>query len=429
MITFQVPKKPSMANYNITNSDIDDVVRLKENFKSKERNFNNKNDKVSYWIGFIVLTIIGGALFTSIEPDVNPIAIIVFALIVGVLGMIPIGIIISIIAKNIGDNFAPVYHVEEERLNNAEKYLKALKDYNNQIEALKRRYPRIEEVNFNEVEYNKLMSNYFYGRMKEMVKNTHVDTLRKLYDLKTKCLSNLHILGLKDIERLKQSTFLYKGIYDNKVYLVCYERRITPEVIKTITQDSSLIQHDYILFITEEYWRKDAWYYPTMLKNKILPIKIDAFERLAHLEAQKDGFSITYNSNNTPLEHWDIDYIDYTRSVYGGSKYRGFTIQVIKEVFSTKKEVCELILKLPTSKGTYGIIQYPTTSKDAKSVYGLAFFKMGGEIHYFMRYFTAAISDDRKEYSNIVNDHRKMRNDCGEYWYSGWSSIKYFSGE
>lgn len=430
MITFQVPQKPNIADYNITNSDIDDVLHLKKDFKTRERNFNNGNEKASNWIGFIILCIIGGALFASVEPDANPIAVIVFALIIGVLGMIPIGVIISIVAKNIGDNFAPEYHIKEERLRNAERYLEALKNYHDNIEALKRRYPRIEEAHFDEDEYNELISSYFYDRIKGMIKNTHTVTLRKLSNLKTKCLSNLTLLGLTDIEWLHHSIFSHKGKYNNKIYLVCYERNITREIIKSIIQDASFIQHDYIVFITEENWYKESWYYPIMVKNQIIPIKIDAFERLAHLEAQKDGFAITYNCNNTPLAHWDIDYIDYTRSV-SGSKYRGFTIQFIKEVFSTKREIFELIKKMPVSKGTYGIIKYPTNSKEAKSVYGLAFFKMGGEIHYFMRYFTAAISDSNKEYADIVCDHRRMRSDCGEYWYSRWTSTysELFSGE
>ena len=69
-------------------------------------------------------------------------------------------------------------------------------------------------------------------------------------------------------------------------------------------------------------------------------------------------------------------------------------------------------------------MRYPTKSKDEKSVYGLVFFKMGGEIHYFMRYFTAAISDDRKQFSNIICDGVK-------FCYKGWTSMysEYIDGE
>ena len=401
MIKFDIPKKPNIEDYNITNDDINDLKQYKSELKTRQGNFNNANQTASNWIGFIALFIIGCVVLTSIEPDVNPIAIIVFGLIIGFLGMIPIGFIIGAIVKSIGDNFAPELHIKEERLINAERYLSALNKYEATIDSLKRRYPKIEEVNFDVSEYNKFMQKYFLDKSIEMIRSVHIDTLHKLSGLKNKCLSSLVLLGLSDVEYLHQSTIPYKAQKDNKIYLVCYENNITPENLTDIIKAAANIQHDYILFITKQNWTKTAWYYPVMLRNKILPIKLDAFEKLANHYAKKDGFTISYNANNTPFDHCEIDFIDFTRSVYG-SQYMGFTLQVVNKVFSSKKDIFELIKSIPQSKGTYGIMRYPTKSKDEKSVYGLVFFKMGGEILYFLRYFTAAISDDRKHFSNII---------------------------
>ena len=250
-----------------------------------------------------------------------------------------------------------------------------------------------------------------------MIRNNRSITLSKIAVGGDKFFNNLDLIECKNVCKIKFNLYSAERMQDTVLitYIKLIQRTELDEFILAL-QNKSVTKG---IIITEEHWHKDSWFLPLIKSNNIELIHINSFEEIINREICKANFTIQPNQNSTPFNAIDIPYTDI-----GGYKlyscdrnYIGFTLQLVTEVFMSKKEIFDKIKATPKSKGTYGIIKY-----SKHTFYGLVFFKNSGEIHYFMRYFCAAINNETKMIANIVTGTQRMRYDCGDYWYDGWSN-------
>lgn len=336
---------------------------------------------------------------------------------IGLFAMLPIGSFIGYLLQRIGKELEPnrIPQNNEEYIRSNE-YIQAKNKYDNEIEKIKNKYPKIEECNFNLQKYNAYWVDFFKQQVYIMIRNRRRDTLRKITICGDKYFDNLDLIGCKNIRKIDYN--LYSAERMQSIVLITYIKNIQLEELNNFIMTLQNKNDIKGIIITEENWHKESWFISLIKSNNIELIHINAFENIVLREINKANFTIPPNHNNTPFNAIDIPFTDI-----GGYKlhssvrnYIGFHLQLITEVFISKKEIFDKIKTAPKSKGTYGIIKY-----HKYSIYGLVFFKKPGEIHYFMPYFCAAIDNETKKIAKIVKGTQRMRYDCGDFWYDGWS--------
>ncbi|MBR4042541.1 MAG: hypothetical protein IKJ09_09605 [Bacteroidaceae bacterium] len=421
MIDIKIPTSPQKSDFIVNNCDIKRAEEINEKISADKRRYEKNNSSISFVLAFVIFSIISGLVIGKYNPELNDTSHIILSSILGLLFMFPFGGMLSILLQNIGHEIEPNRAPKNDsRYTRANEYAQALEKYNKEIASIKACYPGIEDCEFDCQKYNDFLISYFKNLLDRMILNKRVETLRRIIYNEEKYFDNLDLIACKNIQRINYN--LYNAERMQKSVLITYMKRLERDKLDEFIIELKKKNNIKGIIITEEHWHKDTWYFNFIEKNEIELVHINAFEKIVTREIEKSGFTIHPNDNSTPFNSIDIQYTDI-----GGYKlysrernYIGFSFQLVTEVFNSKKEIYEKIKNIPRQKGIYGIIKYMN-----KPIYGLVFFREGGEIHYFMRCFCAAIDNETKEISNIVNDHRRMRTDCGPYWYSGWSTLCY----
>lgn len=419
MIYIKIPTPPQKSDFGIDDDNIKRAEKINENIKEKHQNYDKNNANISYVLAYIIVCIITGWLIRKYNYQMSDMALIFISCIVGLLIMAPIGFFISYLLQNIGKEIEPNrIPKKDNEYSRSNAYIQAKSKYENEIARIKRTYPLIDECNFDLQKYNDYWINYFKQQINIMIRNKRRETLRKITICGDKYFDNLDLIGCKNVHRIDSNLYTAERMQNAVLitYLKLIQRSELDEFILALQNRNNIKG----IIITEENWHKDSWFIPLIQSNNIELIHVNSFEEVVTREINRSNFIIQPNDNNTPYPCIDIQYTDICGyKLYGGGRnYVGFYLQLITEVFTSKKEIFEKIKNIPKQKGTYGIIK---CHKYSTPIYGLVFFKQSGEIHYFMRYFCAAIDNETKRIANIVTGSQRMRYDCGDYWYQNWS--------
>lgn len=420
MIHIKIPICPKESDYCIDNVQVQKAREINENIRNKERAYDENNANIAYILSYIIICVIISCLIRGYKPNMSEVGLFLISCIIGLFAMFPIGSLISYLLQRIGKELEPNRIPQnDEEYNRSNEYFQAKNKYDNEINKIISKYPKIEECNFNLQKYNAYWVDFFKQQVYIMIRNRRRDTLRKITICGDKYFNNLDLIGCENIYKIDYN--LYSAERMQNIVLVTYIKYIQPEELNKFImtlQNRNCIKG---IIITEENWHEKSWFISLIKSNNIELIHVNAFENVVLREINKANFTILPNQNSTPFNAIDIPFTDI-----GGYKlysyvrnYIGFHLQLITEVFISKKEIFEKIKTTPKSKGTYGIIKYH--QQTSLSIYGLVFFKESGEIHYFMPYFCAAINNETKQIANIVKGTQRMRYDCGDYWYDGWS--------
>lgn len=418
MIDIKIPTPPKKYDFIVEDCDIKRAKKINEKIHVDKYKYEKNNSRISFAFAFLILSIISGLVIERYKPQLDDTALVVLSCVCGILLMSPFGSLLSLLLQNIGNEIEPNRTPKNDsRYNRANKYTQELEKYNREIAVIKVKYPGLEECDFDCKKYNVFLISYFKDLLYRMISNKRLETLSKITYCGDKYFYNLDLIACKKIQCINYNLYIAERMQQS--VLITYMKWIEREELEKLHIECKKRGNIKGIVITEENWHKKSWFLDFVQKNEIELIHIKAFEKIINREIEKSSFTIEPNNNSTPFNSIDIQYTNVGGyKIYSRERnFIGFSFQFVTEVFNSKKEIHEKIKRIPRQKGIYGIIKYMN-----KHIYGLVFFREGGEIHYFMSYFCAAINNETKEISDIVNDHRKMRTDCGTYWYSGWSS-------
>lgn len=421
MIRVKIPALPLKSDFCVDDNDIQRTEKINENIRKEEQIYRKNNTNISHILAYIIICILSGLLIRKYNYQMNDATLIFFSCIVGLFLIFPIGLLISDLLQNIGKEIEPNRMPQKDNeYTRSYAYIKARSKYEEEINRIKVMFPLIEECNFDLKKYNDYWVNYFRQQLDIMIRNKRRETLRKITICGDKYFSNLDLIGCKKVCQIGNN--LYTAERMQSIVLVTYLKLIYRNDLDefiTILRKRNNVKG---IIITEENWHKDSWFINLIQSNNIELIHINAFEEIVLREINQSNFTILPNHNSTPYNAIDIQYTDISGyKLYGGGRnYIGFSLQLVTEVYINKKEIHEKVKMAPKQEGMYGIIKYH--KQNSTPIYGLVFFRKSGEIHYFMRYFCAAINNKTKEISNIVTGNQRMRYDCGEYWYQHWSA-------
>lgn len=413
---------PQESDYKINENDVKRAEKINEDIKNKSYNYSQNNSTVSYVLAYIVICICLGCLIRNYNSYMSDGGLLFISCIGGLFVIFTIGYPLSYFFENIGKEIEPNrVPKKDSEYNRSNAYIIAKNKYDSEMANIKKIYPKIEECDFDLQKYNTYWIDYFRQQMNIMIRNRRLNTLRKITICGDKYFKNLDLIGCEDVRQIRYN--LYTAKRKNRNVFITYLSRIQrsdlDDFIKLLKSKNDVKG----IIITEESWHEESWFLNLIHANDIELINTNAFEQVVLREINKSNFSIQPNLNSTPFNFIDFQFTDISGyKLYGGGfNYIGFSFQLVTEVFTSKKEIFEKIKNTPKQKGTYGIIRYQ--EQHSKTIYGLAFFRNSGEIHYFMRYFCAAIDNETKKIANIVTGSSRMRTDCGDYWYQNWSEF------
>lgn len=420
MIYIKIPICPKKSDYSIDNVQVQKTRRINEDIRNKERTYDKNNANIAYVLSYVIVCVIIGCIIRGYKPNINEAGLFLISCIIGLFAMLPIGCFIGYLLQRIGKELEPSRILKnDENYNRSNEYIKAKNKHDNEIKKIKTKFPKIEECDFNLQKYNAYWIDFFEQQIHIMIRNKRRDTLRKITICGDKYFSNLDLIGCKNVHKIDYN--LYSAERMQSAVLITYIKKMEKSELDEFIvklQNKNGIKG---IIITEENWHKESWFISLIKSNNIELIHIYSFEDVVLKEINKANFTILPYQNSTPFNVIDIPFTDIGGyKLYGsGRNYIGFLLQLVTEVFISKKEIFDKIKTTPKSQGTYGIIRY--SKQYSQSIYGLVFFRNSGEIHYFMPYFCAAIDNETKKIANIVTGNQRMRYDCGDYWYQNWS--------
>lgn len=156
-------KKPERKDYRVSEFDVEQYQRVKKQYEHEKYERSKKNDKTSTIITIVIVWIISFIILSAItDKEFSTAAtILITSVIALVLGPFIGGIIFSTSEKVVDFVADEPMMVRTSNQSATEMYERDMKEYNETIDRLTRRYPDIENVEYNAAAYN----NYVVGEM------------------------------------------------------------------------------------------------------------------------------------------------------------------------------------------------------------------------------------------------------------------------
>lgn len=160
----RVGKKPCLGDYQVSKLEIEKYEQAKANYEREKREREDKNNSSSCLLTFVIIIFIAIIIFSLIANanNSNPSngqAFVIVLVIAACICPIIIGKVSKISEKAVDLATDSPYLQYSPNQDASKRYQEALDKYNKLTNELRHRYPRIEEVNYNEHAYNKLVIN------------------------------------------------------------------------------------------------------------------------------------------------------------------------------------------------------------------------------------------------------------------------------
>ncbi len=419
MINIKIPTPPNLSDFYTDEDAILNAEKVNEVNQKRSSVYAEKNTKISNVFAFVVLSIISGLIINSYKPSIDGFALIFLASSCGFLTMFPVGCILTTLFEDFGKEIEPNKRPNNDEYVRADAYIRAKNKYEYQMEAIKRDFPKIDNFEFDVKKYNDYLVQIFKQRLDRIICNERVSQLRKEIGIWGEIIfANLDLIGCKNIKKINYD--LYSAELLNESVLVTYmksiERGTLDEFIKIIQNNLGASG----VIITDACWHDKEWYMGLIRSHNIRLYHIDAFEQIVVRNINRTFNTLSKNPDipeiSTPFEAIDFTYVnDGKRRLYSG-----FTFELVKEVFTSKKDIYEKIVNTPKEEGAYGILKY--SEKQSKTIYGLVFFRDASIIDYYKNFLCAAVDNKTKKYSNIVYDYSYRGYErCRQYKFESWS--------